>query len=171
MHPKMPIKTPRLTIDALRPSDVYDIQRNSLDDDNRRFVPDEVFETLDDAKETVDWLVNAAKGDGPYVCPVRLADGECIGYVQLCPIDIGWEVGYHIAARHTGKGYATEALAAFLPAASEAVDEAVLYGEVLEENAASCRVLEKCGFKLEFRGRGKYQGETRDIRQYTWRRE
>ena len=35
-----------------------DIHKNSLDEDTRRFVPDEVFETLEDAKETVEFLMS-----------------------------------------------------------------------------------------------------------------
>jgi len=35
---------------------------------------------------------------------------ENIGYVQAVPIGDEWEVGYHIASKYTGNGYATEAV-------------------------------------------------------------
>ena len=49
----MYLKTKRLTITDFTPDMAYDVHINSLDEDNRRFVPDEVFETVDDARETV----------------------------------------------------------------------------------------------------------------------
>ncbi len=167
MHPMVPIHTERLTIRALATSDAEALWRGSLDEDNRRFVPDEYFETIDDAQETLDFLLEAARGEeGPYVCPMCTESGEYVGYVQLCRVDEGWEIGYHTVKAHTGKGYAAEALKAFLPEAARAVGASKLYGVVLEENAASVRVLEKCGFELEFCGIDEYQGEMRSIRRY-----
>ena len=31
----------------------YDVWQNSLDEDNRKYVPDEVFETLEEAQEVI----------------------------------------------------------------------------------------------------------------------
>jgi hypothetical protein len=86
------------------------VHENSLDDDNRRFVPDEVFETLEDAQETVDFLISCyEKREAPLVYPVLLKNGLNIGYVQAVPLEEGaWEIGYHIAKAYTGNGYATE---------------------------------------------------------------
>lgn len=80
----------------------------SLDED-RRFVPDEVFETLEDAAETVEFLMGCcASGKGPLVYPVLLKDGTYIGYVQAVPFGDGaYEVGYHIGSSYTKQGYAT----------------------------------------------------------------
>lgn len=52
------------------------------------------------------------------------------------------EVGYWIGREYWGKGIATGALAAFL----EEVPIRPLYAGVAQHNAASLRVLEKCGF-------------------------
>ncbi len=50
---------------------VHDVHVNSLDDDNRRFVPDEVFENEEEAKETVEFLMSQyGTPDGPLVYPV-----------------------------------------------------------------------------------------------------
>ena len=43
-----------------------------------------------------------------------------------------------------------------------------VYGICVWENYASQRVLEKCGFKKEYEGIGKYQGEDRDITKYVF---
>ena len=167
----MLIHTPRLVIRPLTQAMAPAVWQNSLDDDNRRFVPDEVFETLAEAEETVSFLISAYEGDeGPFVYAV-MKDGACIGYVQLCQVTEGWEIGYHIAAAHAGCGLATEALRAFLPFAMEKAHASCLFGVVLEENIASLRVLEKCGFRLVFQGEDLYQGKLRLIRRYVFDRQ
>ena len=42
----MRIETERLVITEFSPEMAEDVHLNSLDEDNRRFVPDEVFETV-----------------------------------------------------------------------------------------------------------------------------
>ncbi len=160
----MNIETERLLITDLSMEMCEAIHRNSLDEDNRRFVPDEVFETLREAQETVAFLIEAAKGpDGPFVHPILLKnDRTNIGYVQLCRVEEGFEIGYHIAKAYTGHGYATEAVRAFSKGKTK------LWGIVLEENRASHRVLEKCGFKLLFQGQAPYQGKECLVRKYLY---
>ena len=66
-----------------------DVWKNSLDENNRRFVPDEVFETLEDAIEVVDQIIECYKDkDGPFVYAIiRNEDQTNIGYVQLVQIE------------------------------------------------------------------------------------
>lgn len=61
-----------------------------------------------------------------------LKDGEKnIGYVQLVPIGEGkWEIGHHVAKPYTCKGYATEAVTAFLPVMAEKDGIHEVYGFV-----------------------------------------
>lgn len=165
----MKIETKRLIITEFTPDMAEAVHINSLDEDNRRFVPDEVFETVEQAKETVEFLIGCYGGeDGPFVYPVILKTGENIGYVQLVPIDEGWEVGYHIAKRFTRNGYAAEAVSEFLPiiAKEKGLDE--IYGICLADNLASKRVMEKCGFKNLYCGKGQYQGKEREIIKNVW---
>ena len=160
----MRIETERLLITEFDLSMVESVHKNSLDEDNRRFVPDEVFETIEDARETVEFLMSVYEsGDGPYVYPVLLKDGTNVGYVQLVPIEEGYEVGYHIGKEYTGNGYATEALGAFLEDIMPKKNLDTVYGICLAENAASVKVLEKCGFQKEYEGMGQYQGKDRQI--------
>lgn len=148
------------------------VQANSVDEDNKRFVPDEVWDTVEEAEETLEFLISRYESsEGPFVYPVIIKETqENIGYVQLCSIDDGhWEIGYHIARKHTGKGYATEAVKAFLPAISRQAGISEIYGICLEENKASQAVLIKCGFETIFRGIGKYQGTDKGIVRNIWR--
>ena len=65
----MKIETERLIITEMTMDMVSDIHRNSLDDDIRRFVPDEVFETLEEAQETVEFIMSQyGSKEGPLIC-------------------------------------------------------------------------------------------------------
>lgn len=136
----------------------------------RRFLPDEVFETVEDALETIEFLMaQYATGEGPYVYPVLLKDDTNIGYVQLVPIEEGWEIGYHIAKQYTGKGYATEAVSKFMPEIAAKKNIYEIHGICLKENAGSVKVMEKCGFEITYRGMGNYQGQETDIVKAVWK--
>ena len=163
----MRIETSRLIITEFDLSMAESVHKNSLDEDNRRFVPDEVFETVEEAAETIEFLMGCYEsGEGPLVYPVLLNDDTNIGYVQLVPIDEGFEVGYHIAKAYTGNGYATEALTAFLSYMKVKMQLDKIYGICVSENIASKRVLEKSGFTKMYEGPGKYQGQERAIAKY-----
>ena len=165
----MKIKTERLIITEFDLTMAESVHLNSLDEDTRKFVPDEVFETVDEAKDTIEFLMSVYETkDGPLVYPVLLEDGTNIGYVQLVGIDEGYEVGYHIAKPYTRQGYATEALKAFLENLRNSMDIECVYGICVKENIASLRVLEKCGFKKVFDGTGSYQEENREIVKYVF---
>ena len=166
------IETNRLIITKFTPDMAEVVHQNSLDENTRRFLSDEVFETVEDAAETIDFLMSQYEGaDGPFVYPIITNDGgKNIGYVQLCQIDDGtWEIGYHIAKQFTGHGYATEAVKAFLPVMAQKLNIKEVYGICLAENTASVRVLEKCGFVQIFQGMGVYQGKESEIVKTVWK--
>ena len=169
---KVCFETERLIIAEFTMDMAPDVRMNSLDEDNRRFVPDEVFETVEDAENAIAFLMSQYDGtDGPLAYPVfTKREGANIGYVQIVPIGGGrWEIGYHIAKRHTGNGYATEAVKAFLPVAAKTVGIGEIDGICLRENEASVRVLGKCGFVPVYTGLGDYQGEKREIYRSVWK--
>jgi RimJ/RimL family protein N-acetyltransferase len=77
------------------------------------------------------------------------ADGRLAGNVLSFEREGRREVGYWIERELWGAGIASAALAAFLALETQRP----LYGAVLERNAGSLRVLEKCGFeRLEVDG-------------------
>ena len=164
----MQLETNRLIITKFSRDMAQVVHRNSLDEDTRRFLPDEVFETVEDAEETIDYLMSQyEEGNGPLVYPVLLKDKTNIGYVQAVPIENGiWEIGYHNAKQFTGKGFATEAVTAFLPVIMKQLEIHKIYGICDAENVASCKVLENSGFSLEYEGYGLYQGKTTQIKKY-----
>ena len=169
----MRIETERLIITEMTMDMAQDVHNNSLDEDIRRFVPDEVFETVEEAQETIEFIMSQyGSKEGPFIYALITKEAnENIGYVQLVPIDDGkWEIGYHVAKAYTGKGYATEAVKAFLPIISDYVGVKEVYGVRLLENKASGRVLEKCGFETFFTGEGAYHDGVYEISKSVWKR-
>lgn len=168
----MLIETERLIITEFTTDMAQVVQENSVDEDNRKFVPDEVWESKEEAEEKLRFLISQyGSFDGPLVYPIiEKKTNSNIGYVQLVPMEEeGWETGYHIAKKYTGNGYATEALKAFLPVISKEAGLNEVYGICLAENEASCAVMKKCGFVNIFRGTGSYQGADREIIKNVWK--
>ena len=143
----------------------YDVYKNSQDNNNRKFVPDEVFDSLEEASEVVNQINNSYDNeDGPFVYAViRKKDSVNLGYVQLVKNEEGSEIGYHIAENYTGNGYATEAVNLFLNYIKNNTSHKQIIGIALASNKASRRVLDKCGFELIYEGIGLYQGRKRKI--------
>ncbi len=167
----MKIESERLTITEFTMDMAEAVHLQSLDEDNRRFVPDEVFETVEDAAETVEFLVGCyTSGEGPLVYPILLKDDTYIGYVQAVPFENGtYEIGYHIGGSFTKQGYATEAVTAFLPVIMKQLDITEIAGVCLADNKASVKVMERCGFVKLFEGMGNYQGQQREICRYVYK--
>lgn len=159
------IENDRLQIVKMDKSMYFDIYQNSLDKDNRKYVPDEVFDCLEEASEVVNHIISAyGSEDGPFVYSViRKKDNINLGYVQLVKLEEGWEIGYHIAAIFTGNGYATEAVNLFIKYIQNNTNVRQIFGIALAANKASRRVLEKCGFELIYEGIGLYKGRKRKI--------
>ena len=155
----------KLQIVKMNQSMYCDVYKNSQDDNNRKYVPDEVFDSLEEASEVVNQIINSYDSeDGPFVYAViRKKDSANLGYVQLVKIEEGWEIGYHIAQIYTGNGYATEAVNLFLNYIKNNTSLKQIIGIALAANKASRRVLEKCGFELIYEGTGLYQGRKKKI--------
>lgn len=168
----MKLETKRLVITKLTADMAQSVHENSLDEDNRRFVPDEVFETVEIAQETVNFLISCyEQSEGPLVYPILLRDGTNIGYVQAVPLTDGvWEIGYHVGKKYTKCGYATEAVQAFLPWIMDKLHLDEILGVCLKENAASVKVMERCGFVKVFEGAGDYQGAEKEICKFVYKR-
>ena len=75
---------------------------------------------------------------------VILADGVTVGQIACFPADDRPHVGYWIDRAHWGRGIAGRALALLL----EEVPTRPLYARAAATNAASIRVLQRCGFTL-----------------------
>lgn len=81
----------------------------------------------------------------------RTDGGQAVGALTLMPVfHMGCrQLGYWLDPAHHGKGYATEAIEQLTRYCFSCTNIARLQAQVLPENAASIRVLEKTGFTHE----------------------
>ena len=73
----MNIKTSRLTIKTFSLDMAQNVYENSQDDDIRRFVPDEVYDSVEEAREAIEFLMQLYKtDDGPSVYPIITKEND-----------------------------------------------------------------------------------------------
>jgi len=107
------------------------------------------------ARDAEDWI-RTAEGQGePTLSFAIVLDGEPVGAVGLERFaDVERrvaEIGYWLSEAHWGKGLVTEAVIAASAYAFATLDIDRLHAGVFEWNPASCRVLEKAGYRFEAR--------------------
>lgn len=155
----MVLRTRRLSLQPFEErdrADAIELLRNG-EIKQTYMVPD--FASDEEAGRLFDRLMSLSENTARFVYGIRL-EGRLIGFVNEVEIDGGTvEVGYVIHPNWKNCGYATEALEACVQELLRMGYSAVRAG-VFEENAASRRVIEKCGLKpvektdeIEYRGR------------------
>lgn len=79
------------------------------------------------------------------------------------------ELGYYVAEEYWGRGVMTTAVKLVCRHVFENSDIIRIFAEPFARNAASCRVLEKCGFQLEgvLRSNAVKCGEITDMKMYS----
>ena len=85
-------------------------------------------------------------------------DGRVAGHVASFDLEGHREITYWIGREHWGRGIATRALQAFL----QLETTRPLYARAASDNAASIRVLTKCGFMIVDEGRGFAYGRNEE---------
>lgn len=93
-------------------------------------------------RETFDAHWARLRRDDTVVARTVVADGSVVGHVAAFDMMGDREITYWLDRAVWGRGVATAALGAFLTVESTRP----LYGRAAADNAASIRVLEKCGF-------------------------
>ena len=145
------LETPRLMIRGFTQADIPLAFAYSQEQCTREQLPDEVFDSPEDAGEVIHALMeNYDSRSLPLVYAVALRDtGKLIGHVSLSGIGEGKvEIGYAVATEYQGRGYASELIGPFAEWAKTALRIDKLYGIVKASNAASWKCLEKAGFIL-----------------------
>lgn len=168
----MNLESERLVIGNWSVDMAQALSEMSMNPENQRFMPDEVFETPDDARETIEALMEFAEtGSGPQVFPIFLKNGEYIGHVEGVPLNdeaTEWEIGYHIGPQYRGNGYAAEAVKLFTPFIMERYSLDKFWGICDSKNMASRSVLEKASFVFHEEKEALYHGAPAIIRRYIY---
>lgn len=142
-------ETDRLIVREYTPEDTWLVMQYSLENSKRTELPDEVFETLEEAENQISMcLKNYTEKTYPLVYAIELKKTKTlIGDILLSPIKAGIEVGYSIAERYQHNGYAAEALIPFTAWSRQNLGITTLYGLAKKSNIASWKTLEKAGFE------------------------
>lgn len=155
---KKSITTKRLCLCAITDKDLDDMTAllTNAEIAKTYMVPD--LKTRDEEAAMFETLKNLSYATDRFVYGIYL-NGRLIGMIN--DVDISGteiELGYVIHPSHKGKGYATEVLGAAIPALF-ALGFSTVKAGAFEENAASMRVMEKCGMRrtehteeVEYRG-------------------
>jgi len=132
--------------------DAEAIFRMSQEETLKQRIPDQVYDSVEEAAEIAAFLMDKAKTEEwPFVLGIALqTTGELIGHVGLSPVEEGVEIGYAIAMDHQGKGYATEAVAAFSKWAVNLFSLAGIWAILVMDNHPSKKVLERAGYKYQW---------------------
>jgi RimJ/RimL family protein N-acetyltransferase len=99
------------------------------------------------------------RADEKAIARVIVVDGEVAGTISSWGDPDEREVTYWIGRSYWGRGIATCALDAFLTVDSTRP----LHARVAQDNVASHRVLEKCGFRVIATDRGFAEARSREI--------
>ncbi len=152
-HPAMRIRTERLILRPFRPEDEAAL---ALEANDRR-----IWSALRDrfphpydrdaARGWIQTQAGCAPAESLAIAP-RETD-RAIGGIGLerhaDVVRFTAEIGYWLGTAHWGKGYAAEAVSAFVDYAFTTFDFERLEAWVFATNERSARVLEKCGFRHE----------------------
>ena len=152
------LKTPRLTLGEIRECD-FDALMEIFKSDVVKatyMVPD--LETREAEIKLFERLMALSLREDRYVFGIFL-DSKLIGLINDCEINNKCiEMGYAIHPDYHNRGFATEAFGAVINYLFSRGFEEILAG-AFEGNAASMRVMEKCGMKrtkmtaeIEYRG-------------------
>lgn len=150
-----PIRTERLLLRAFVPGDLGSVRAMQTDEDVVRYLewgprtPEEIAESL---RKKIAATTIHGQGDALSLAAVLPDTGEMVGDLVLhcvSEVDERGEIGFIVPPAHEGKGYATEAARALLRIAFDEVGFRRVIGQVESRNAASARVLEKLGMRLE----------------------
>jgi len=147
-------QTNRIIVRKLLINDSELLFKYSREEITKRELPDEVYETISDIKDAIQYFIINYDYEYNFVYPlvygIVLKDKNIIiGHIGLTEIDKGIEIGYAIATEYQNKGYMSEIIIPFTNWIKKHLRLEKIYGITKKENTASWKVLQKNGFKLE----------------------
>ena len=146
-------ETDRLIAQKLNMNDTEFLFKYSQEEITKKELPDEVFESINKTKETIEYLIGNYNKKYPLVYGIILKIKDIIiGHISLSEINKGIEIGYAIAMDCQKKGYTSEIIMPFMNWIKNNLEINKIYGITKKENITSWKILEKNGFILENEG-------------------
>lgn len=144
-------ETARLAVRKLRDADAEQLYENHLDDEVRKWFPNECYADLEEAQGAIRFYADCIdNGHLPFVLGVELKETkELIGDTGISEVEgkpDETEIGYCIGQKYRGKGYASELLDAVSGFVASRFGIRTVWGRVVHGNEASAKVLEKNGY-------------------------
>ena len=144
-------ETERLAVRKFMDTDARQLYENHLDDEVRKWFPNECYADLEEAQGAVRFYADCIdNGHLPFVLGVELKETrELIGDTGISEVEgkpDETEIGYCIGQKYRGKGYASELLEAISGFAASRFGIRTIWGRVVHGNEASAKVLEKSGY-------------------------
>jgi len=146
-------ETEHLVVRKLKDADAQPMYENHLDDEVRKWFPNECYADQEEALDAIRFFVDCVdNGHLPFVLGVELKEtGELIGDTGISEVEghpEEAEIGYCIGQQYRGKGYASELLNAISGFVASRFGIRDIYGRVVHGNQASVKVLEKNGYQF-----------------------
>jgi ribosomal-protein-alanine N-acetyltransferase len=145
------IATSQLDLRPLREADVDPLYEIQGDREAMRFTYSAPSRVECERRLWTHERLRAENGCAPWVAVLR-AEGRVVGWggLGVDPFEPGWgvEVSYFLHPAHWGRGLATELVRAAVAHGFETLTLPAIGAFARPDNAASIRVLEKCGFRL-----------------------
>ena len=163
------LETERLILRKISPKDARDMFEYSSDADVTKFLLWDPHPDLSYTMEYVDYLQERyALGDFCDWALILKSNQKMIGTCGFTNIDLpnaSAEIGYVLNPAYRGKGIIPEAAKAVIAFGFERLSLVRVSAICMKENAASLRVMQKCGMKTEgtLRQAVALRGENRDI--------
>ena len=130
------------------PEDALFFYHLNVDPDVMRYTGDPPFESVEDAKSFIArYLDFEHYGCGRWLV-IQKESGEAIGWcgVKYHPVEKEYDLGFRLLKKYWNRGWASEAARLCLKYASDVMGLKVITAKAVDQNLASIRVLEKCGF-------------------------
>ncbi len=144
-------QTTRIEHRAFTPEDAEVFYRLNSHPEVMRYTGEPPLQSIDDARKAIiNYPDFDTVGYGRWACVLKQS-GAVIGFCGLkyLPELDAVDVGFRFFPEYWGKGIGTEVCTACIEFGFETLKLTSIIGLVLPENAASIRVLEKCGMLLD----------------------
>ena len=140
---------PPVSIRPTTAADLPTIYQNQIDEESNALA-----RTKPHSAEKFKTIWEKVISDPAIESRVIIEEGQVVGVINCFKVNGQDSIGYWIGRPHWGRGVATRGLSLML----EEVKRRPLYASATRSNAASVRVLERCGFRLT----GYHTGEESD---------
>lgn len=146
------IETERLVLQRLKYEDAEEIfYAYASKPEATKYLSWETHRSVDDTRTFLKYAIESWNYGSDYSYSIRLKNMTLIGSIGVLHDEGKIQLGYVISPTHWGNGYTTEACAAILSVLKTSKQLYRIGTFVDAENAASIKVLKKCGLKEEAR--------------------